>query len=123
MSLSREALLKPVPIQKVKVELPELGGHVWVHGMNCRERTEFTRQFNTGKDAVDQKRKAELSRRLVVATCFDDNGTRIFTKSDVDALGDQDSGLIEKLAEAAQSLMDGKDEDTEGNSEEASETS
>ena len=46
MGLTREALLKPLPVDIEEVPIPEMGGSVWVKGMTVRKRNIFERQFH-----------------------------------------------------------------------------
>ena len=113
--LTREDFLKPVTSPVVKVEIPELGGHVHVRGMSARERSVFDRQFTTSRGAPNLKRQAQLRERLCLATICDDKGNLLFKDSAIDVLGRQPIIVIERVVAVAQPMCglggDEKDED------------
>lgn len=126
MDITREQLLTPVEVSKEKVEIPELGGHIWIKGMTAAGRSRFERQFQsaTGKSSV--RKISEIRERLVIACACDENGKSLFTEEDIKSLGKQSIGIIERIVNAAQRICIMTDEDVEAlakNSEEVDEIS
>lgn len=113
MSLSREQLLKPVQIPREEVELPELGGSVWVKGMSASDRSKFEKDFQTSSGKSNKRKMAEVRERLLVACCCDENGTRMFTYDDVTELGKQSIQVVERIVNVAQRLCGMTNDDVE----------
>ncbi len=123
MSLTREQFLKPAPILREEVDIPELGGSVFIHGMTAKERSSFERQFQTPSGRPNRVRQQQVRERLLVACCRDEGGAVLFSEEDIDAIGQQRGDIIERLVNVAQRLcgMTGDDVETLAkNSEEAS---
>jgi hypothetical protein len=102
--LTRDALLKPVEVPREQVDLPELGGSVWVRGMTTAEKVEWHAQFQTSSGKPNKKRLAQIAQRLCVWCVCDENGQRILTDEDVEAIGQQRADVIERIASVAQRL-------------------
>lgn len=121
MSLTRDQFLKPVEIPREEVQLPELGGSVWVKGMSAADRSRFEKEFQTASGKSSKRRMAEVRERLVVACVCDENGNNILTTADVEDIGKQSIQVIERIVNVAQRLCGMSNEDVEqmaGNSEE-----
>lgn len=86
---------------KVDVPLPELGNGtvVPVWAMSAREWTAFQAE-QTGKDGKPNAKAKKVRERLVVAFCRNDDGSALFTAEDVDQLGHQSAGIIERIVNA-----------------------
>lgn len=102
MSLDKAAFLKPVPVDFVEFEIPELGGSIWIKGMTVLERTKFERQFRTRKDEPNHKKLNELRQRMLIACVCDKDGQQLLTEADIEAIGKQRADIIERLVNAAQ---------------------
>lgn len=113
MAISREALLKPIPVATEKVLLPEFGNgeYVMVHGMTARERSEFEQQFVGKAGQSNKRRQLEYRERLIVQCCRDDDGNRMFTVDDVAALGQQQTLVTERIVDAAMRVCGMKQSD------------
>lgn len=103
------------------MQIPELGGSVWVKGMSAADRSKFEKDFQTASGKTNKRKAAEVRERLLVACVCDENGTRMLTTQDIDALGRQSIQIVERIVEVAQRLCGMSNEDVElmaGNSEE-----
>lgn len=92
-------------LERVKedVDVPELGEGVVipVWGMTTRERTAWEdRQTSLPKDKR-AKQKGEIRERLLVECCRDDEGKTIFTKSQIEQLGQRRADVVERLVNVA----------------------
>lgn len=126
MTLNREQLLKPVSIPREKVELPELGGSIWIRGMSAADRSKFENNFQTASGKSNKRKMAEVRERLLVACCCTEDGSPMLTEKDIEALGKQPIHLVERMVTVAQRLCGMSNEDVEllaKNSEETGETS
>lgn len=111
-TITREQFLQPVKRPMEKVDLPEFGEgqHIFVSGMTAKERNEFDKQFQTGKRGADL---SEVREKLVVAAACDENGNRLFTWEDVQALGTQSAHVVERIVNAAQRVCGMSNDDVE----------
>lgn len=95
---------------KEDVPVPELGEGVVipVWGLNPAERTDF-------ESRVLQKPKSKGKQRQlwVVECCRNDDGTKIFDASQVDALGQRNGIVVERLIDVALRLSGVTGEDME----------
>ena len=118
--LSREQLLTPREVPIRKVELPALGGFVWVKGMTAKERGQFEKSFDNIDGTKNKKRVSEVRERMVIICACDEDRTPMFTIRDLEALGKQEINTIEKIVIVAQELCgmsDGDIEELAGNSD------
>lgn len=106
MSL-REQMLGADDLARVTVDVPEWGMDVTVRGLTAGEVEEFGRAFNNGK-------AENVMARLVVKVVVDDEGARVLSDEDVEALSGKNSGVIKRLFDAAQKAS-GLEEDHAGN--------
>lgn len=113
MAISREQLLRPVPVEKEKVFIPELDDHVWVKGMTAAGRSKFERQFQTSTGKSNKRKVAEIRERMVVACCCTEDGTQLFAEDDIEVIGKQPIAMIERIVNVAQRLCGMSNEDVE----------
>jgi len=113
--ITREQFLKPMPRQKVDVQLPELGNGavVPVWSLTAKERAQFERDMMNKSGKTSDARMREVRERLVVACCRTDDGEPIFTLADVQAIGEQNAKLVERIVDAAMTLIGMKAPDLE----------
>lgn len=90
--LTRDAILSLSDLKREPVEVPEWGGTVYVRSMSGAERRQFF--VHLGKD--------ELTSAHMVAWCAcDENGNRLFTDEDVEALSKKHGRALDRIANAA----------------------
>lgn len=104
--LTRDSILAQSDLPKVKVEVPEWGGVLWVRSMTGSERDAFEadayllqKQYGEGIGAI-----RNLRARLVVATACDESGQLLFTKADADAVGGKNAHALDRVFQASQRL-------------------
>ena len=113
-TLSRDTLLAAARAKELPrevVELPELGGRVWVRALTGKERDEWELSNIVMRRGRAQPKLDNVRARLVVRCLVDDDGARLFTDADADALGDLRSDVLAKLYEVAQRLSKVTEED------------
>ncbi len=111
--LSREALLNATAPPAQTVAVPELNGEVVVRGMTGTERDAFEASLIEGRGKKRDLNMKNLRAKLVAYCCVDEAGKRIFTESDVDALGTIRADVLNKLFTVAQKLSGITEEDAE----------
>jgi hypothetical protein len=100
--LGRDAILGASDINYETVEVPEWGGRVRVKSLTGKERD----TFEAGIVSADGKR-AELVNvraKLVALTVVDEEGRRLFSEGDVEALGSKSAAALDRVFTAAQKL-------------------
>lgn len=110
MTIDRTTLLTPLAIKKERVELPEFGEgqYVMVHGMTAREKTEHdAHSMNSKWDGVNKTRAKIQKERMVIHCCRDDEGTRLLTYEDIDAVGKWPADVLNRLFDVANRLSGG----------------
>lgn len=93
--LTRESILAAKDLSLVEVETPEWVGSVWVRGLTAHERTELEKSRS---DVGDQRLA------LVVLCSCDQEGKRLFTLEDVEALGEKNWEPVQRIFEKALEL-------------------
>lgn len=102
--LSRDQILSADDLPTRDIAVPEWGGTVRLRTLTGAERDAFE------ADSIQQKggeRKVNLynARARLLSLCIvDDNGGRIFSDSDVKALGRKSSRVMDRLVEECQKL-------------------
>jgi len=111
--LTREQILQAQDYTVEEVEVPEWGGAVLVRSLTGRERDQFE------GESVQQRGKnirfnwTNVRARLVALSVVDEEGKRLFSDSDVKALGEKSAGALQRVFEVTQRLSGLSDEDLE----------
>lgn len=93
MALTRDQILaKRLDLPREPVDVPQLGGEVFVRVMTAAEKDRFEADHLARKDKL-----ADFRARLVVAVACDADGLPLFTPADVPALGELSSLAIEPV--------------------------
>lgn len=111
MSLFRELMTseKATTIPRERLELPELGGFVFVKGMTGGERDEFEKSCRDPKGRLRGNTRA----RLAVRTVVNEDGSRVFTDDDIQTVGRIRVDVLQKVFNLAQKLSGISDADVE----------
>jgi len=111
--LNRDAILLASDLKAETVPVPEWGGEVLVRGMTASEREHYAMMVTefgpdgkpTGKQVLGKTQSA------MVAMCvIDENGERLFTDTDADALGKKSAKALERVFSVAARLSALNDE-------------
>lgn len=102
--LSRESILAADDIKKELVSVPEWGGEVLVKALTGAERNDFEQSLviKKGKD-VDMNMK-NATAKLCALTMVDEEGKRLFSDADVEALGAKSGSALSRVYEVASRL-------------------
>jgi hypothetical protein len=98
-ALTREQILAAPDAGRIRVDVPEWVGHIWVHEMSAHERDGWERSVTK-----DDDRYTNMRAKLLVHILRDDNGNPLFTPNDVPFLGRQPYALLDRLIEASKKI-------------------
>lgn len=113
--LTRDEILAAEDIQSEVVEVPEWGGSVIVKGLSGTERDAFERTIIRNIDGKGPA-KSDLRNfraKLAAWSIVDEDDKRIFTKADVNALGNKSAAALQRVFNVAQRLSGLSEEDVE----------
>ena len=111
MSITGSAILA---IDDLPREMVEVWGHrVWVRCMTAAERDDFEANFLATRGKDTKLNRENLRAQLVVRTAVDEDGNRIFTDEDVEAVGKKSAAGIDKIFAVASRLSGFSKEDVE----------
>ncbi len=112
MLLGKDDILKRTDFPSEDIDVPEWGGTVRVQGMSGKDRDAFEAQvviFRGGRDAGRDLRNFRA--RLVAKCVVDEDGNRLFTDADIEALGELSAMALERVFEVALRLNGMSEED------------
>lgn len=118
--LSRDAILDVDDRDYEDVAVPEWGGTVRVTALSGTDRDAYEAAMADAKGKPAGVRLQNFRAKLVSKCLIDADGSRIFSDSDVKALGGKSAAVLDRLFDVATRLSGmGKRavEDAEGNSE------
>ena len=99
--LTREDILKTA-LKTELIEVPEWGGSVVVREAMAADYDAYSQSLST--TVIDEEGDAQrtpnlgnASARLVVRCVFDNEGKRLFTDADAEALGQKSSAAVERV--------------------------
>ena len=113
----RGLILGTQDISQEKVSITEWDVDVFVKGLTGAERDSYEQSLfivsEHGKKVDVNMNRTNLRAKLLVITICDEDGNRIFTDADVEALGAKSASALDKLFEIAQRLSGLSDKDVE----------
>jgi hypothetical protein len=116
--------IKSAPVQVERVDLPEVGGHVYVRAMTAGERDSFEASFaDVNSKGEVRPSLANFRSKLAVRTICDAGGKRLFRDHDVEKLADMPAKLIARIATKAGEISNISDEDVDELTGKSGETS
>lgn len=101
MALTKEQILAAQDTQVVTEHVPEWGGDVLLKPMSGKARNAFE------KSLVSVSREESIDNiyaRILVHCMVDENGERLFSDADADALGEKSGAVLGRLTPVAQRL-------------------
>lgn len=111
--LTREEILRASDQVTEIVEVPEWGGSVLVKSLSGKERDDFELQQLVQKGKVTELNLQNLRAKLVALSIVDEQHARIFSESDVVALGQKNAAALERVYSTAQRLSGLRRQDIE----------
>lgn len=109
--LSRDAILTVDDFAFEDVEVPEWGGVVRVGCMSAYEKSRYEESLIIGKGKKRQTSLLNARARLVALCIIDEDGKRLFSETDIQALGSKNAGAMERVANVAMRLNGFTDDD------------
>lgn len=111
--LNRDALLAATELPRELIEIPELGGAVYVQGMSGRDRDSFEASLVTGRGKKRDVSTDNVRAKLAVRCLVDEAGNRLFKDHEADLLGGIRVDVLSRIFNAAQRLSGITDEDVD----------
>lgn len=111
--LTREHILGARDIERELVHVPEWGGSVYVQAMTGRQRDMFEESLQVRRGKKIETSIVQFRAKLVALCVVDENGQRIFSEADVQALGDKSAAALTRIAEVASRLSSITEADAE----------
>ena len=97
MPLSKKQILEAKDIKTKEYDVPEWGGAIYLRVISGADRDVFEQAFS------DKKMEAFRTRFLVMTIC-DDDGEKLFTADEMDALNKKSSVVLNRIFDAAWEL-------------------
>ena len=119
MSL-RDAILNCEDLPLEAVEVSEWNTTVYVRNMTGTERDAYETSLLAKQDMTNEERLKDMRAALVVLCTVDEDGVRIFSDNDVEAVGAKSANALDKIVMAIRKhngLTDGDIEEESKNSE------
>ena len=116
--LTKEQILGADDLKTKDVHVPQWGGSVRIRIMTASERDQFEQIVFSGKD----NRYEHIRALLLALRIVDENGKRMFTVKDVEALGAKSAEAVDVIFAEAQTLNALSDKDVSEMGENLSET-
>lgn len=109
--LSKEAILAVQDTATELVDVPEWGGAVRVRGLTGAERDAFEGEVvqRNGRDVRTNTRN--IRARMVVMSVVNEDGSRMFSYHDIEALGEKSARALDRIFAVAMRLSGLRDED------------
>lgn len=113
MLLSKDDILKAEDLEREEVEVPEWHGSVLVRALTGTERDAYEASMvsQRGKDVV--RNMANIRAKLVARCCITEDGERMFTDQDANALGRKSAAALDRVFEVAARLSRLNEDDIE----------
>ncbi len=104
MILTAQQILAADDLEIEQVAVPEWGGEVLVKALTGTERDRFEQDSVKGKGSDARINLVNMRARLVALSVVGEDGRRIFTSGDVEALGRKSASALQRVFDVAQRL-------------------
>ncbi len=111
--LTRQDILAASDVVTEQVAVPEWGGSVMVRSLSGRERDDYDRSLINLQGGDKARNLRNMRAKLVVLSCYDSDGNRLFAEGDLDALGKKSSAALSRVFRVAQRLSGITDDDVD----------
>lgn len=111
--LSRDAILGADDRQYDEVDCPEWGGSVRVRSISGAERDRYEESLIQQRGNSRQMNMRNARAKLVALCVVDEQGNRLFSDQDVNALGRKNAKPLDRLWDACRKLSGLSDDDVE----------
>ncbi len=101
-NLTKEQILSVDDLARERIEIPEWHGSVLIRELTAYERNKLGVEFMGVDGAVDQSRiSPDLFPRIAAAVIIDEQGKRMFSVKDVEALGEKSFEAVNRIVSRA----------------------
>ena len=111
--LTRDQILSADDLKTETVSVPEWGGHVKVRTMTGAERDAYEARSLVKRGESRELNLVNMRARLAADTIVDNEGKRLFTESDVGALGGKSAAALDRVFGVAMKLNGMSKEDVD----------
>lgn len=111
--LTREQILNADDLKRETIHIDEWGGDVIVREMTAYERIDLMNWANKMRETDEAKYLTYAAAKFAVVSVIDENGEKMFTDDDLDALAHKNTNAVSKIADVAQRLSGMREEDNE----------
>jgi hypothetical protein len=102
--LSKEQILAAQDLTTETVKVPEWGGEVLVKALSGRERDAYDASIYDQRKGKMHINRHNLRARFCAMAMVDEQGKRLFSDAEVEALGAKSAGALERVYDAAAKL-------------------
>lgn len=102
--LTRDEILQAPDLPVEEVEVPEWGGVVRVRALSGAERDALEASIVEQQGSNVRINLHNMRARLVAMSVVDENGKRIFSDEDIEALGRKNAQALDRIATVAMRL-------------------
>lgn len=105
-ALGREALLSTQTLKREPVDVPEVGGVIWVRALSGKGWLQYNARIEAlGKTTeLDAVKAISIMCYLISLTACDESGALLFTEEDAERLAENSFTVLERLADKALEL-------------------
>lgn len=111
--LNRDEILKLNDLPVEEVYVPEWDAWVRVRGLTGAERDRFEQSIVEQRGKATRMNLRNIRAKLVALTVVDEQGNRVFSDEDAEALGRKSASALNRVFEVAQRLSGLRQEDVE----------
>ena len=104
MALTKEQILAAGDLRIEPVDVPEWGGGTYVRMMTGAERDSLENAVVAGREETGDLNLSNYRARVVMLTCCDATGCRLFDDSDLEKVGGKSAVAIGRVFKAASKL-------------------
>jgi len=104
MLLNADKILSHVTLKRVKLDIPEWGGHVFVSEMNGTAKDQYENSLMEKIGAEYVVSQKNLRAKLVVYSVTDSNGLRLFTDDQIPDVGKMSSSILDRIIEKSKEV-------------------
>jgi len=111
MPLTRDAILQAEDLERRTIPVPEWGGDVLIRALTGAERDAYEASMHQQRGKEMIRNLANVRAKLVAKCAIDEDGNRLFTDQDANALGRKSAAALDRVFEACAELSRLTDED------------
>ncbi len=103
-TLTKEQIFGADDLKTAVVKTPEWGGEVIVRSMSAAERDDYEQSMVSARGEDEKANLRNVRARMVAFVVVDEHGKRLFSESDIEALGAKSARVVSRVFRAAARL-------------------